>query len=94
LRAADVPTGSINTMAQVFAEPQVQEREMRIAMDHLHGTVDLVGNPVKMSDTPPAYTLAPPVCGQHTEEVLRDILGVDNATLTDLQNRKIIESFK
>ncbi len=94
LRAVSVPTGPINKMDEVFAEPQVQKREMQISMAHLYGDIDLVGSPLKLSATPPSYDLAPPVCGQHTSEVLQDVLGVTEDTLGDLQNRKIIESFQ
>ena len=79
-------------MDQVFAEPQVQERGMQISMAHVHGDVNLVGSPLKLSATPTSYTLAPPVCGQHTSEILCNVLGVAEDTLADLQSRKIIET--
>ena len=94
LRAVEIPVGPINHMSEVFVEPQVQQREMRITMDHLHGPIDLVGSPLNMSATPPCYKDAPPVCGQHTAEVLRDLLDMDEDTLHMLQERKIIESFE
>jgi len=94
LRAVNIPVGPINTMDQVFAEEQIAEREMRIPMEHLYGDIDLVGSPLKMSKTPASYDIAPPVCGQHTDQVLRDLLGIEDATLSDLKSRKIIENFE
>jgi crotonobetainyl-CoA:carnitine CoA-transferase CaiB-like acyl-CoA transferase len=71
LEAAKVPCGAINNLAEVFADPQVQARGMVHAWQHpLAGTVKLVASPIKMSVTPPRSDLAPPLLGQHTDEVL------------------------
>ncbi len=75
-----VPGGPINTVAEAFATPQVAAREMLINMPYGHaasGDVRLIGNPVKFSKTPVSYRHAPPVCGEHTEEVLAELLGTD-----------------
>ncbi|NKB64157.1 MAG: CoA transferase [Gammaproteobacteria bacterium] len=72
-----VPGGPINTLPEVFASEQVAAREMKITMSHdgaEEGEVDLIGNPVKFSKTPVTYRQAPPMCGEHTEEVLKEIL--------------------
>ncbi len=77
MERSNVPGGSINTLSEVFASDQVAARGMKIEMpveDVAKGRVDLIGNPVKFSETPVTYRHAPPTCGQHTDEVLRMIL--------------------
>ena len=79
LEAAGVPCGPVNTIDQVFENPQVQARGMRIELDHPlsgDGKVPLIANPLKMSGTPVTYRHAPPTLGQHTDEVLAEILGM------------------
>jgi len=76
LEAAGVPCGPINDLAQVFDDPQVVARGMKIRTDHpLAGHVDLVANPIRLSRTPVTYRLAPPLLGEHAAEILRDWLG-------------------
>lgn len=71
LEAAGVPAGPINTVADVFDEPQIQAREMQVGVPHrLNPELQLVGNPIKLSRTPVEYRSAPPTLGQHTEEIL------------------------
>lgn len=73
-----VPGGPINTLPEVFESGQVEAREMKISLPHAQsqtGTVELVGNPVKFSKTPVDYRYGPPCCGEHTEEVLEELLG-------------------
>ena len=78
LETAGVPCGPINTVAQAFANPQVQSRGMQIQLPHpLAGQVPLMGSPMKFSGTPVEHKLAPPVLGQHAEEILEQILGMD-----------------
>lgn len=79
LEAAKVPCGPVNTIDRAFADPQVQARGMRIDLPHPlagEGTVPLIANPVKLSATPVRYRHAPPTLGQHTDEVLAEILGL------------------
>ncbi len=74
LEAVQVPAGPINDVAQVFAEPQIQARDMQINIPHPHnGDLQLVGNPIKLSRTPVQYQRPPPTLGQHTEEVLGNL---------------------
>jgi len=76
LEKAGVPCGPINDLAQVFDNPQVQAREMRIAIEREDaGPVPLVRNPVRFSQTPTVARRAPPRLGEHTEDVLREVLG-------------------
>jgi crotonobetainyl-CoA:carnitine CoA-transferase CaiB-like acyl-CoA transferase len=73
----NVPSGPINNLEEVFSSEQVAARDMRISIDHplaQSGTVELIGNPVKFSKTPVTYRRAPPVCGEHTSEVMDEWL--------------------
>ena len=89
--AAQVPCGPINTLDQVFSDPQVVHRGMRIDLPHpLSGTVPQVINPIKFSETPLQYRNAPPLLGQHTASVLAERLGYDAPKIADLAARKII----
>ena len=91
LDAAGVPNGSINDVAQVFAEPQVKARGVRIELDHGAGaSLPMVASPMRFSATPLEYRLAPPLLGQHTEEVLRGLLGKDDAEIAALHDRGVI----
>ncbi|MEH6499528.1 MAG: CaiB/BaiF CoA-transferase family protein [Pseudoalteromonas distincta] len=75
LERAGVPCGPINNLAQVFDDPQVRARGMRVSMEHaLSGTVDLVANPIRFSRTPIQYRLAPPLLDQQGAEVVREWL--------------------
>ncbi len=87
LEAAGIPAGPINDLAQAFDSPQVAARGMKIALPHAvaaSGHVDLIGNPVKFSATPVAYTRAPPTLGQHTGDVLQGLLGLSRDDLAQL----------
>lgn len=80
MNAAGVTCGPIHTVDEVFASDQVAARDMKITMPHPlagSGTVDLIGNPVKFSETPVTYRKAPPVCGADTDEILNDWLKED-----------------
>jgi crotonobetainyl-CoA:carnitine CoA-transferase CaiB-like acyl-CoA transferase len=88
-----VPCSPVNTVDQVFVDPQVQHREMQIRMPHplsASGMVDLIGNPIKYSATPVDYALPPPSCGQHTDEVLKEMLGMPAAEIAGLRQRGIV----
>jgi crotonobetainyl-CoA:carnitine CoA-transferase CaiB-like acyl-CoA transferase len=78
LEAAGVACGPINNVAQAFATPQVQARGMQINLPHpVAGTVPLMGSPMKFSGTPIEHHLPPPMLGQHADEVLERMLGLD-----------------
>ena len=75
LEAQAVPCGPINRLDQVFADPQVQARQMKITLPHpTFGEVPLVANPIRLSASPVAYRTAPPSLGEHTAQVLADWL--------------------
>jgi crotonobetainyl-CoA:carnitine CoA-transferase CaiB-like acyl-CoA transferase len=86
LEAADVPYGPINTIDQVFDDPQVKARGLRVDLDHpLAGTTPTVRNPIRYSDTELEFKDAPPLLGQHTENVLHDVLGLDDGAIAKLR---------
>lgn len=90
LQAARVPCGLVNTISQVVNHPQTQHRQMVVEMGHLKaGRIKVLGNPIKLSRTPPQYRLHPPLLGQHTEEVLRE-LGYSDELITELRSKGVI----
>ena len=91
LEAAGVPCGPINRIDEVFADPHVRARGVRVTMEHGRaGTVDLVGNPIRMSATPVAYRRAPPALGEHTDEVLADWLGLSRDAAAALRASGVV----
>jgi len=91
LEAAGVPCGPINDLAQVFAEPQALARGLRLELPHPSaGKVSLVRSPMRFSATPVQHETPPPLLGQHTEEVLRGILGRSEAEIARLRSEAII----
>ncbi|WP_374515832.1 CaiB/BaiF CoA transferase family protein [Niveibacterium sp.] len=91
LEAAGVPCGPINTIPQVFEDPQVRHRGMRMEMAHPSaGKVALVGSPIRMSKTPPSYRRAPPSLGGDTRDLLARLLGKEPATLDALREQGVI----
>ncbi|WP_159912360.1 CaiB/BaiF CoA-transferase family protein [Pantoea sp. 18069] len=89
--AASVPSGPINGFEQVFADPQIVHREMLLQLPHASaGSVPQVANPVKFSATPVDYRRGPPVLGQHTDEVLRELLGLDSDAIAALHSGKVV----
>jgi formyl-CoA transferase len=91
LEAAGVANGPINSLKQVFEEPQVVARGMRIDLPHpTAGTVPLVASPMRFSATPLEHKLPPPTLGQHTDEILRDVLGFDNTKIAQLHSAGVV----
>jgi crotonobetainyl-CoA:carnitine CoA-transferase CaiB-like acyl-CoA transferase len=90
LFAKDVPAAPINTLDEVFADPQVREYGFPIEIEHPKmGTMKLVGNAVDMSRTPPRIERPPPMLGEHTEEILTS-LGYDRQTLSSYREKGVI----
>jgi crotonobetainyl-CoA:carnitine CoA-transferase CaiB-like acyl-CoA transferase len=86
LEQANVPCGPINRIDQVFADPQAVARELTVAMPHsAAGELKLVASPLRLGKTPPEYRLAPPLLGEHTEEILRTQLGLTAAEIERLR---------
>jgi len=91
LDKAGVPAGPIYDLEQVFGDPQVRHRGMAVEVPHpLSGSVRLAANPIKFSDTPITKYNAPPTLGQHTGEVLKGLLGIDDAELARLSASGVI----
>lgn len=91
LEAAKVPCGAINNLAEVFADAHVQERGMVTEWPHpLKDGLRLVSSPMKLSATPVRTDLPPPLLGQHTDEVLRDVLNYPDQKLSELKEGKVI----
>jgi crotonobetainyl-CoA:carnitine CoA-transferase CaiB-like acyl-CoA transferase len=85
LEPLGIPVGPINDLAQVFEHPQVKSRGMRVDLAHpLSDTVPTVASPMRLSETPVCYRSAPPTLGQHTAEVLKDLIGIDDEELKRL----------
>jgi crotonobetainyl-CoA:carnitine CoA-transferase CaiB-like acyl-CoA transferase len=88
-----LPCGPVNTIDQVFADPQVNHRNMKITMSRppdQGGTFPLIGNPLKLSETPVTYRLPPPRLGEHTDEVLEELLGLTASDRDGLRRRGVI----
>ena len=88
-----VPCSPVNTVDQVFADPHVLARGMKIAMGHDlsgKGEVDLIGNPIKYSATPIDYRLPPPRLGEHSREVLKELLDMDEAEFEALKREGVV----
>ena len=88
---AGVANGPINTIQQVFEEPQVQARGMKFELPHAAaGTVPLVASPMRFSGTPIKHEVPPPVLGQHTEEILTGVLKKNPAEIEKLKAAGIV----
>jgi crotonobetainyl-CoA:carnitine CoA-transferase CaiB-like acyl-CoA transferase len=91
LEALKIGCGPINTLEQVFADPQVRARGCVVEMPHASGeTVKVIANPVRLSATPPAYRSPPPTLGQHTDEVLGGMLGMAESEIAALKAKGIV----
>ena len=92
LEALKIGCGPINTLRDVFADPQVRARGVVVHMPHAATPdgVEVIANPVRLSETPPDYRLPPPLLGQHTDEVLSKRLGFDSTKLAALRAKGII----
>jgi crotonobetainyl-CoA:carnitine CoA-transferase CaiB-like acyl-CoA transferase len=91
LEAAKVPCGAINNLAEVFADPQIEARGMVTEWHHpVKDDLKLVSSPMRLSATPVRTDLPPPLLGQHTDEVLRELLNYSDAKLSELKSGKAI----
>lgn len=91
LEAAKVPCGAINNLAEVFADPQIAARNMVTQWQHpIKNDLRLVSSPLHLSLTPVRTDLPPPLLGQHTDEVLRELLGQPEASLAALRRQSVI----
>nr|WP_122848195.1 CaiB/BaiF CoA-transferase family protein [Pseudomonas viridiflava] len=91
LEAAGVPCGPVNDLAQVFADPQVLARGLALELPHaLGGQVAQVASPIRLSETPVEYRRAPPLLGEHTSQVLQDLLGMSGDEVVALREAGVL----
>ena len=93
LERANVPSGPINDVAQAFDEPQTKARGMRVHIEDERiagGKADLIGSPLKLSATPVSYRQFPPALGEHTREILEQLLNMDEAEIDALVDDGVI----
>jgi len=91
LKAVGIPCGMINTVAQALQDPHTQARAMVETVLHpTAGPLKMLGIPMKFSDTPASVRSAPPILGQHSNEILRDLLGFDAAHIASLRANRTI----
>ncbi len=91
VREAGIPCGPINSMEQVFADPQV--RHLQLVQEVVHpvaGRARVIRNPISLDGTPFPVRLPPPALGQHTDEILRGMLGMDEAGIAALRTHGVI----
>lgn len=92
MEAVDVPCGPINTIDRVFADPQIKARGVQMSLPHpVAGEVPSVASPMRFSETPIRYEQGPPVLGQHTHDVLRRVLGADEARIAQWKADNVIK---
>lgn len=91
LRTAGIPSGPVNTYPEVFSDPQVVHRGMAMQVDHIQaGPVALCASPIRFVDVPARFPMAPPVLGQHTDDVLREDLDLSTSAIERLRETQVI----
>ena len=91
LERLSIPYGVVNNFEQVFADPHVQARGMKINMPHpTAGTIPMVRSPVNLEGSPPVYNRPPPLLGEHTDEVLAEFLGLSETDIERLKDEKVV----
>jgi glutaryl-CoA transferase len=92
LESEGVPCGPVNDLKQVFDDPQVKARDMRITLPHpLSGELDLIGSPINLDKTPVTYKKAPPLLGADTADVLTRHLGLTASDIKELADKGILD---
>lgn len=91
LEQANVPSGPINNIPEIFLDPHIKARNMEVKMERSDGAIiNTVAFPSKMSETPATYRTAPPILGEHTDTILRDWAGLSDDQIISLRQSKII----
>lgn len=91
LDSCGVPAGPINNIDEAFANPQTIHRQMAVPLPHpFSDTLRVVGNPIRLSETPIQYDQSPPLLGEHTTEVLSDVLGLPSNQIEHLRSKGVI----
>jgi benzylsuccinate CoA-transferase BbsF subunit len=91
LRGAGLRAAPVNSMADVFADPQLAERTWREVEHPVLGNVHVMAPPFQLRGTPPQIEQAAPLLGQHTHEVLRDVLGLEDAEIEGLEAEGVLD---
>ena len=90
-RSSKLPCGEVRTVAQALEEPQLRERGMILELEHpVAGRIRTIGSPIKLSDAAPSKTAAPPLAGQHNEEVYGRVLGLKREEIESLKQEGVI----
>ena len=88
---AGIPCGPVKDIGEVASDPQILHRDMVVEIDHAKtGALKMMGIPVKLSETPGEVKLPPPILGEHTEEILRDLLGQPPEAVESLREQGVI----
>jgi len=91
LETAGVPCGPINTLEQVFEDPQVRHRELKVEAPHpLAGSVPMVRTPIRFSATPIEHHVPPPLLGEHTDEILGKLLRMSAEEIAGLREKRVV----
>src|SRR5262249_46486572 len=91
LEAAGVPCGPVNTIAQAFSHPQTHAREMLIEVPHpTIGRLKMAGSPLKLAGLTDPPRRPPPLLGEHTDEVLAEVLNLGHTEIDELRERGVI----
>lgn len=91
LEAAGIPCGPINSVDKVVADPQVLSRDMIVETHHpIAGSIKMAGVPIKMSATPGSVDIPAPLLGQHTAEILHELLGLTTEQVEGLRQRQVV----
>ena len=85
-----MPCGPINDLGAVFADPQVVARQLRLDLPHAFGRAPGIASPLRLSSTPVVYRHAAPTLGQHTREILQELLALSETEVAALREQRCI----
>lgn len=90
LRVERIPCGAVNSLSEILSDPHLQDRNGIIEMEHpTVGSLKMLSNPLHLSETPPVYQRHPPLLGEHSQEIMKE-LGYSSGEIKDLQNRRVV----
>lgn len=92
--AVGIPSGPVMTFSDIYSDPHVLAREQLVEADHpTAGKIKMTGIPVKLSATPGEILTAPPLLGEHTQEILANIVGLDDDEISELHNNNVVKVY-